>query len=240
MVRSIKHKRFAAKARLLLLLLSVPTAGALLGFQGSASLGLFTDSAQVQNGAFTTVAAFGQYLHNNPTPPSADTTSQVDLPFDQAAPTATTLYNYDTNRDALAGLLIAKGATGAGEIEATKYQNWRSSPLGSAMTINGTVNVVLWSAMKEFATGIQGSVTVFLRDYNGSTYTEICNGTLTEANWQAGATSWVQKTVSFSCPSYTIAAGNRLEVKLIVNGAAANDMWFAYDTTAYNSRLELP
>ena len=50
----------------------------------------------------------------------------------------------------------------------------------------------------------------------------------------------MQKAVSFNCTSYTIPAGNRLEVKLIVNGTAADNMWFAYDTTAYNSRLELP
>ncbi len=39
------------------------------------------------------------YLHNNPTPPVGNTVSQVDLPMDTSAPTATTLYNYDTNRD---------------------------------------------------------------------------------------------------------------------------------------------
>ena len=240
MVRFTPPTQFAAQARLLFVLIGVATAAAFLGFEGSTSLGLFTNSAQVQNSAFTTVPRFGQYLHNNPTPPTADTTSQVDLSFDQAAPTATTLYNYDTNRDAFAGLIIFKGGSGAAETDATKYQNWRSSPLGSAMTINGTVNAVLWSAMKDFATAKQGSVTVFLRDYNGSTYTEICNGTLTEADWQAGASSWLQKTVSFSCGSYTVPAGNRLEVKLIVNATAADNMWFAYDTTAYKSRVELP
>ena len=192
------------------------------------------------NEASASLTANTWYLHNNPTPPTGDTVSQLNLPLNQTAPTASTLYNYDTNRDANAGMLLPKGGTGASESDTNKYQNWQSSALGSALLINGTVNVRLWSAMKNFATSTGGTVEVFLRNYNGSTYTEICNGALTDTTWQDGTSSWVLKTVSFSCGSYTIPAGNRLEIKIIVSASSADDMWFAYDTATYDSRLELP
>ncbi len=48
------------------------------------------------------------FMHNNPTPPTGDTSSQVSLPLNTTSPIAT-LYNYDQDRDAFAGLLIAKG-----------------------------------------------------------------------------------------------------------------------------------
>ena len=43
------------------------------------------------------------HLHNNPTPPTGDTTMQHPLPMDADTPTATTLFNYDTDHDAFAG-----------------------------------------------------------------------------------------------------------------------------------------
>jgi hypothetical protein len=223
-------------------LIGVALALLLAGTLSRPSQTLFVDNAAVAGNTFTTGAFVGPvyYLHNNPTPPTGNTASQTNLPLDTAAPTATTLYNYDTNRDPFAGLLLAKGGSGASETDTTKYQNWRTGALGSSLTISGTANVILWSAIKDFGLNKQGSVRVFLRDYNGSSYTEICNGTLTQANWQGGSGTWVSKTISFTCSSYTVPAGNRLEVKLIVNASAEDSMWFAYDTTTYNTRAELP
>ena len=190
----------------------------------------------------TISAAIGStwFLHNNPTPPTGDTTSQLNLPLDQTAPTATILYNYDANRDSFVGLFIDKGGAGATETDPVKHQAWRTSALGSSLTIDGTVTVPLWSAIKDFGLGKSGEVTVFLRDYDGSTYTEICNGTLTDADWQGGSGTWVEKAISFTCASYTIPAGNFLEVKLIVGDSSADEIWFSYDTTSYNSRVALP
>ena len=48
------------------------------------------------------------YLHNNPTPPTGNTRMQHPLPMDANAPTATTLFNYDRDRDSRAGRLIQK------------------------------------------------------------------------------------------------------------------------------------
>jgi hypothetical protein len=180
------------------------------------------------------------YLHNRPSPPTGNTSSQANLPLNQTAPTASTLFNYDTDRDGHPGRLIQKGSSGAGEVNLAKYQNWLSDPLAFPLTTGGTVNVIFYSAIKNFGQNKAGSVTVFLRDVNGSTATEICGGTLTLSNWQGGSSTWVARTLSLNCGSYTIPAGHRLEVKLVVASAAADDMWFAYDTASYPSEVRLP
>lgn len=202
----------------------------------------FADSAQNPGNAFSTASYFPKdfYLHNNPTPPTGNTDSQALLPLDTNSPTASTLYNYDQDRDGSAGLLVQKGASGAGETDLTKYQAWRSSGLSGGQGLTDTVTVELWTAMNDFGQNEAGEVTVFLRDYNGSTYTEIGSGTLYQANWQAGSSTWVKKTILVSGLSYTIPAGNSLEVRVIVGSSAGDAMWFAYDTTAYASVVKIP
>ena len=202
----------------------------------------FTDSAQNPGNVFVTAIYFPKdfYLHDNPTPPTGNTSSQAVLPLDTNSPTAAALYNYDQDRDAFTGLLIAKGASGVGETDLTKYQAWRSSSLSGGQGLTGTVTVELWTAIRDFGQNQAGEVTVFLRDYNGSTYTEIGSGTLYQANWQGGSSTWVKKTITVSGLSYTIPAGNRLEVKVIVGNSAGDDMWFAYDTTTYASVVKVP
>jgi hypothetical protein len=190
-----------------------------------------TNSAEVSATVVTTVTL---YLHNNPTPPVGATSSQTNLPLNTTAPSAGTLYNYDTNRDASAGLLIQKGASGASESDTTKFQAWRSGTAG--MTIVNAPQLVFWSSMLDFATDKDGSVTVYLRRWNGSSYAEICSGTLSLSPWQSSS-AFVQRTITLSGCSYTISAGHQLEVKVIVPSSSDDDMWFAYDTTAYPSRL---
>jgi hypothetical protein len=181
------------------------------------------------------------YLHNNPTPVTGNTNAQANLILNQVAPpeTATTLFNYDANRDSFAGRLVNKGGA-ATETDLAKYQNWLSDALSTNLTINGQVKVKFWSAMKDFSLGKAGSVTVFLNEVNGATTTTLCQGTLSQAAWQAGAATWVEKELTFNCANKTLLAGRQLEVKIVVDGNAGDDMWFAYDTVQYQTRVELP
>ncbi len=180
------------------------------------------------------------YLHNNPTPPTGNTNTQAVLPMNTTAPTATTLYNYDTDRNSDVGLTIAKGGSGAGETDLTKYQAWRTAILSNNLPLMGTVTVDLWSAMKNFNDKKRGVVTIYLRNYNGSTYTEIGNGTLDLTQWSGGSATWVKRTITISGLNYTVPAGNMLEVKIIVGNSSGDDMWFAYDTTSYPSIIKTP
>ncbi|MDP6821975.1 MAG: hypothetical protein QF554_01630 [Dehalococcoidia bacterium] len=183
----------------------------------------------------------GYYLHNNPTPPTLDTTSQADLTATTSYPSDGTLVNYDTDRDASAGLVLLQGGTGADEADLTKYQNWRTPVLTEPLEISGPVSINIWSAVKDFSTSLTGELKFFLRDYDGSTYTEIGDGTLSAGPWDAGATgTWVNRLLEISSIDYTLAAGHQIELKVIVGAGSADDMWLAYDTSSYDSVLRLP
>lgn len=207
-----------------------------------ASQAVFIDSAGVGTNTFSSGEWAVYYLHDNPTPPTADTNSQANLPMNTTAPSATTLFNYDRDRDSFAGRYIGKGGIGTAEADLGKYQNWRTSTLASQLLIDGTVQFEFWSAIKDFTKGKAGSVRVFLRDFDPgtSTYTAVGNGALDSPNWQAGSGTWVQRTISIPVSNYTLQAGRQLEIKLLVGDSAGDDMWFAYDTATYRSRLVLP
>jgi hypothetical protein len=121
------------------------------------------------------------YLHNNPTPPMGDTMSQATLPMDSELPTASVLYNYDSDRDASPGLVIAKGGSGPYESDPTKYQAWRTPVFSGAVVIQGDAMVKLWSAMKDFDDTKGGAVTVYLLDFDGWSYVELGSGAATIA-----------------------------------------------------------
>ena len=180
------------------------------------------------------------FPHNNPTPPTGDTSAQTDLSMDFTLPTASTIYNYDQDIDASPGIVVTKGGIGATESDTTKYQNWRTATLASDVAINGIPRLHFWSGMKNFATGIAGEVQAYLRDFDGSGYTEVASGTLDVADWQADDASWVYKTLTMTSASYTVGAGNQMEIKIIVGATSGDDIWFAYDTTALRTELEVP
>ena len=180
------------------------------------------------------------YIHNNPMPPTGATSSQASLPLTTGPALEETLYNYDQNRDAQPGLLIVKGGADENESGSTKHQVWRTGTLTSSLAMVGTVTMDFWSAIKDFALDTTGAVTFYLRDYDGSGHAEIANGTVSEADWQGGASNFVAKTLSIASVNYTVSAGNQLELKLIVGAASGDDMWFAYDATGYPAVLKIP
>ena len=174
------------------------------------------------------------YLHNDPTPPTGSTQSQTVLPMGATAATATTLYNYDTDRDTAIGLAITTGGTGVDEADPTKHQVWRSGPLVDTLVISGDITIDFWAAIKDFQNGSTGDVTFYLRDRDGTgDYLEIANGSASSGDWQGGSGTFVKKTITIPAVSYSIPVTHELEVKLIVNPPAADHMWFAYDAVDY-------
>lgn len=153
------------------------------------------------------------------------------------APTATRLANFDSGRDSVEGLTISKGGSGADESDDRRYQRWRG-PTGG-MVLSGEYRLTLWSAMKDFDTRRAGSVTAFLRDCSASTTacTTITTARLSLTNWSGGTSGWVERSIEFGAVNYTIGTSRLLEVKIIVDERSDDDMLFAYDTTAYPSRL---
>ncbi|MFQ5352472.1 MAG: hypothetical protein ACE5D3_05285, partial [Candidatus Binatia bacterium] len=180
------------------------------------------------------------YLHNDPTPPDGDTAGQPLLSMDGSAPSATTLYNYDSDSDAGPGIVIARGGSGPGESDPGKYQAWRSPAFPFGAVIQSDVTVTLWTAMKDFSATKQGSLLIYLRDFNGTSYTTISAALFTSADWLDGSSAWQTLSRTFPIAGRTLAAGHQLELKIIVTEQSDDDLWFAYDTTAYPARIEIP
>ena len=152
------------------------------------------------------------------------------------APTASTLPNYDPGRDDEPGLLLAKSGEGLSETDATKYQLWATA---SGKTLNGPTTLTFWSAMKDFGTGKRGIVDAGLYDCNKpqTSCSLIAQGQRDVADWSGGTTTWVERTIDFGNLSYSISPGHTLALKVVVGNDSDDDMWFAYDTVSYASRL---
>ena len=179
------------------------------------------------------------FMNNNPTPSIGDTSSQAALPVGTGLPITVPLYNYDTDRDADPGLTLIRSTNGLSEIVTTKYQIWQTPVLANPVVINSDVLVDLWSALSPANTNEEGIILIYLRDYNGSTYTEIGEGATFARDWQSGSSSFVEKLSLIKNVNYTIPAGNQLEIRIVVDDASIQDMAFTYDTQSYSSLVNL-
>ncbi len=178
------------------------------------------------------------YLHNDPTPPTGNTASHALLPIDQTGPTATTLYNYDTDRNSDAGLLIVKSKDGLSETDLNKHQTWSAS---GPIDLDGGASLTLWGAIKKFDTKVRGVVLAALLDCaaDGSDCNTITTGNLDFDPWDSGETgTWVEHTADLGNVTHSFITGRTLRIKIVVSDDGG-DMWFAYDTTGYNSRLTI-
>ena len=181
------------------------------------------------------------YLHNDPTPPTGDTVSHTVLPMDFTAPTATTLFNYDSERDAAPGLLINKTPqfNVLPETDPSKVQVWRTAPLTTPLTFTGGLFMDIFAAPKNFDQNKKAGVVAYIRDYDpaATTYTEIGNGGIWANDWQEGSTTFVKRPLFIPDVNYTVPVGHQLEVKIGVNAKSDADMVFAYDTTSFPTRI---
>ena len=161
----------------------------------------------------TTSEMLTYYLHNNPTPPTADTDAQVNLPMDEFPPTATQLYNYDQNYDVNIGRRIEESTGGPDGLELKEYQNWQAAPYDCDTHIQGTVIVNLLVAPDGFNYDNDGAFIVYLRDYNpvSETYTEIASidYEIGEGEWVA---TWQSTAPEGKYEIITIAISTQLEV----------------------------
>jgi len=129
------------------------------------------------------------YMHNNPTPPTADTDAQADLTMDEDNPTAETFYNYDQNWDSDPGRRIEESDGGPDGLELKEYQNWLTEPYSEDTHFQGSVVINLYIAPDGFNFDNDGEFTVYLRDYDpvGDSYTEI-----TSKTYEVEEGEWVQ------------------------------------------------
>ena len=181
------------------------------------------------------------YLHNNPTPPAADTIRQAVLPLDGTAPTGSVLYKFASPPDNNPGLLIRGSQQGLTETTDDKFQTWLTSPLAEALSIQGDVLIDIWAGVRNFQKNQSGAITAYLRDFDGLSYTEIANGSIFAEDWQKGSGTFVPQTIMIPSLDYTVPAGHKFEVRILADTIkASKDMWLAYDTSGYPSVIRLP
>ena len=232
--------RWAAHARPLVVALVVAVAAGGSIRLGSTSLARMTD-LDTSTGRLTTgvwSAPTTWYLHNNPTPPTGNTTAQFNLPLNATTPTAATLFNYDTNCDARAGRSFVRGTGLVTEAVVCRYATWRSAPLAAARTLDGSAVLRVW-ARKTSTLGVNPTLRAFLRVFDPSTsaYTELGTANVTVA---AGSTSpFAELTPAWTLAGAVVPAGCVVELKLVATGGTRN-VEIAYDTAAYGTRLQLP
>ena len=101
--------------------------------------------------------------------------------------------------------------------------------------------VDLWAGIRGFQADQSGALTIFLRDLDGSSYTEIANGSIFAEDWQQGSKTFVPQTIIIPDVDYTVPAGHQLEARVIADTIkSSKDMWLAYDTTLYPTVIKLP
>jgi len=174
------------------------------------------------------------YLHNEPTPPTGNTTAQFNLALNVTAPTAGTLYNYDTDCDSRAGRSIRRGTGLVSETGTCMSATWRSAALGSGRILTGSG--VLRVRARKAAWGTAPTLRAFLRvfDPGTSVYTEISS-----ASVAVTTTSWAAYTPTWALSGVSVPAGRVIEIKIVATGGTVIPE-IAYDTTGYPSRLDLP
>lgn len=199
------------------------------------------DFPSLLNLSFTAPApSLSLYFHNNPSPPVADTARQPVLPLNGAFPAATTLYQYSVPSNN-PGLLLKGTDQGLGETDPTKFQAWQTASLAAPLLIDGDVLIDIWAGIRQFQSKQSGAITIYLRDKDGATYTEIANGSLFAEDWQQGSNDFIRKTIMIPDVEYTVPQNHQLEARFIADSIkASKDMWFAYDTTAHPSAINLP
>ena len=149
-------------------------------------------------------------------------------------PTDTSLDNHDPGRDSDEGLMVQKGGDGVDATDPTKYQLWKTDTSG--VELEGPAQATIWTAMKDFTDDKTGIVDVYLVDCDasGDDCQIIAQGQINRA--QGGG--WSEETVDFGDVNHTVASGRSLALKIVVNDNSDDDMFFAYDATSYQSRLE--
>lgn len=198
----------------------------------------FTAASATGANTFSVAASFDHelFLHDHPTPATGDSQALDPLPLSTVQPTSATLFNYDTDRDAFPGLFMSKG-DGLSETHPVKFQRWRHVPSGT-LSLAGPAELTLWSATKDFNTGKQGHIEVGLYDCDavGVSCVLLAAGAETISPWPS---SWQPIVVDLGTVTGSIGSTRSLVLKVAVGQDSHDDLWFAYDTSTYLSRLTI-
>lgn len=195
------------------------------------------------------------YLHNNPTPPTADTTAQSSLTMNSTAPTATTLRAYSTNYYNVAGRPgrhLATSTSGISESGSSTQTDaarsaWWNYSIPSARTYSGTPSYRIFVANADFDCSRTMNVRVQLRQKTTAGSNTTVSGRLRTANRTAtpvgsgGVCPFLLLSGDWPAISgWNANTTQAFEVKVSTLSATGGAVLHAFDTTAYDSSVTLP
>jgi len=150
-----------------------------------------------------------------------------------SAPTDSSLANYDTDRDGDPGLLVERGESSVEEAESDEVQTWIYN-IGPA-TISGQARLRIYAAPVD-EDDAEISVTIDRCDVSLSTCTHL--KTVSKGFNKSGQ-AFKKVNLNFNLNAELTQAQPVLRVRLWVPEDSDDDVWLAYDTASYQTRLEL-
>jgi serine protease AprX len=177
------------------------------------------------------------YLANDPALGTGDTASRPVLPFIYTEPKEILLPNYDTNRDSQPGLLLMRGATSQANATSSQVQRWRLATFTADTQLAPNAEVEVYAAVKGFQKQKSAKLWAYLNevDANGNGVRVIASGFYTASDW---GDKFAARKISFKNAISVLHAGNQLELAVMVDNSSADDLWLAYNTKAYPSRVK--
>ncbi len=170
------------------------------------------------------------YLLN---PGSGDTSYSPVLAMGTSKPTDGSLANYDTDRDNDPGLLIKRGESSVEEADSDEVQTW-TYEIGPA-SISGQSKFRIYATPDDDDKG-EISATVDMCDVALNNCTLLATVT---KSFDAGGQEFKKVNINFNLTAELTEAQPVLRVRLWVPNDSDEDLWIAYDTASYRTRLEL-
>lgn len=183
-------------------------------------------------------------LHNNPSPPTGDTTAQKPMAMNLSPVSGTTLFKYSTNLYTnQAGRFIDRKNASHTETSTQYMANWVYQ-VPNTPTFNGTVEVKLWVARKDFScTGGAVNLRAFLRTKTTNvtdTGTQIASGDGVMVPVGIVSCPFQQITITMTLTNVSVAINTWLELKVTNRNATGDAALIAYDTADFRSTIKLP
>ncbi|HET6771261.1 MAG TPA: hypothetical protein VFH75_06455 [Actinomycetota bacterium] len=184
-------------------------------------------------------------LHNNPTPPTGNTTAQKPMAMNLTPVSATTLYTYSTDYyNNEPGRYIEQRNTDHNEDLKVRMANWVYQVPNPDTLFNGTVELTLWVARKDLScTGGPVHIRAFLRTKATDvtdTGNELTSGDGVMVPVGVGSCPFQQITITMTPINVTLAANTWLELKVTNRQTSGDAALIAYDTLDYRSTIKLP
>ena len=195
-----------------------------------------TSAAPTTTSAPTTTTVILGAVMELGNPGTGDTESQSFLPLGRGSDPGP-LPNFDIDRDTAPGLVVERG-DGLDESSAKAMQRWITD--ASNTRLQSPLSLDLWVAAQDFAQDKAGRFVVGLYDCNGGGGGGGCvllASNSAQFDQASFGNDFGLVTVDLGVIDHSFGSNRSLMVKVAPTSDSDADLWLAYDTTTFPSRL---